>query len=120
MAKPLPYQEEIEYTRALDDQDGNSFWRPSLLQFQNVTFYLQVEGHVLELEQAGAPEGVPVLVIQSPGVLYLLLVREGLGHVVVPTLGADDVAGEGGQGYLLVTGPVWAPHKPEPTGLLMS
>ena len=27
MAKPLPYQEEIEYTRALDDQDGNSFWR---------------------------------------------------------------------------------------------
>jgi len=43
MAKPLPYQEEIEYTRALDDQDGNSFWRPSLLQFQNVTFYLQVE-----------------------------------------------------------------------------
>ena len=69
MAKPLPYQEEIEYTRALDDQvgkmiskfvvfntickiwclsnfcfqDGNSFWRPSLLQFQNVTFYLQME-----------------------------------------------------------------------------
>jgi len=43
MAKPLPYQEEIEYTRALDDADGNSFWRPSLLQFQNVTFYLQVE-----------------------------------------------------------------------------
>ena len=43
MAKALPYQEEIEYTRALDDQDGNSFWRPSLLQFQNVTFYLQVE-----------------------------------------------------------------------------
>lgn len=43
MAKPLPYQEEIEYTRALDDADGNSFWRPSLLQYQNVTFYLQVE-----------------------------------------------------------------------------
>merc|ERR1719492_211687 len=43
MSKPLPYQEEIEYTRALDDQDGNSFWRPSLLQFQNVTFYLQME-----------------------------------------------------------------------------
>ena len=43
MAKPLPYQEEIEYTRALDDADGNSFWRPSLLQFFNVTFYLQME-----------------------------------------------------------------------------
>ena len=36
-------QEEIEYTRALDDQDGNSFWRPSLLQHQDITFYLQVE-----------------------------------------------------------------------------
>ena len=35
-------QEEIEYTRALDDQEGNSFWRPSLLQYQDVTFYLQV------------------------------------------------------------------------------
>jgi len=43
MSKPLPYQEEIEYTRQLDDQDGNSFWRPSLLQRDNVTFYLQVE-----------------------------------------------------------------------------
>lgn len=43
MAKPLPYQEEIEYTRALDDQDGNSFWRPSLLQSHNITFYLQIE-----------------------------------------------------------------------------
>jgi len=43
MAKPLPYQEEIEYTRQLDDQDGNSFWRPSLLQLNNITFYLQVE-----------------------------------------------------------------------------
>ena len=42
MSKPLPYQEEIEYTRQLDDQDGNSFWRPSLLQRNNVTFYLQV------------------------------------------------------------------------------
>ena len=38
----LLYQEEIEYTRALDDQEGNSFWRPSLLQYQDVTFYLQV------------------------------------------------------------------------------
>ena len=36
-------QEEIEYTRALDDHDGRSFWRPSLLQFENITFYLQVE-----------------------------------------------------------------------------
>ena len=36
------FQEEIEYTRALDDQDGSSFWRPSLLQFNNITFYLQV------------------------------------------------------------------------------
>merc|ERR1719233_1751170 len=43
MTKPLPYQEEIEYTRALDDRDGSSFWRPSLLQFQNITFYLQIE-----------------------------------------------------------------------------
>jgi len=43
MRQPLPYQEEIEYTRALDDQEGNSFWRPSLLQYQDVTFYLQVE-----------------------------------------------------------------------------
>ncbi|XP_023332260.1 uncharacterized protein LOC111704281, partial [Eurytemora carolleeae] len=43
MSKPLPYQEEIEYTRALDDQDGSSFWRPSLLQFNNITFYLQIE-----------------------------------------------------------------------------
>ena len=43
MNKPLPYQEEIEYTRALDDHDGRSFWRPSLLQFDNITFYLQVE-----------------------------------------------------------------------------
>jgi len=43
MTKTLPYQEEIEYTRALDDQDGSSFWRPSLLQFQNITFYLQIE-----------------------------------------------------------------------------
>ena len=43
MRQPLPYQEEIEYTRALDDQHGNSFWRPSLLQFGNgITFYLQV------------------------------------------------------------------------------
>ena len=38
----LLFQEEIEYTRALDDQDGSSFWRPSLLQFNNITFYLQV------------------------------------------------------------------------------
>lgn len=43
MSKPLPYQEEIEYNRSLDDQDGNSFWRPSLLQYQDITFYLQVE-----------------------------------------------------------------------------
>ena len=43
MSNPLPYQEEIEYTRALDDHDGRSFWRPSLLQFENITFYLQVE-----------------------------------------------------------------------------
>lgn len=43
MSNPLPYQEEIEYTRALDDHDGRSFWRPSLLQFDNITFYLQVE-----------------------------------------------------------------------------
>ena len=43
MSQSLPYQEEIEYTRALDDQHGNSFWRPSLLQFGNgITFYLQV------------------------------------------------------------------------------
>ena len=38
----MSFQEEIEYTRALDDQEGNSFWRPSLLQYQDVTFYLQV------------------------------------------------------------------------------
>ena len=43
MSSRLPYQEEIEYTRALDDHDGRSFWRPSLLQFENITFYLQVE-----------------------------------------------------------------------------
>jgi len=43
MDKPLPYEEEIEYTRALDDQDGSSFWRPSLLMLHEITFYLQIE-----------------------------------------------------------------------------
>jgi len=41
--KPLPYQEEMVYTQALDDEDGNGFWKPSLLEFDGVTFYLQVE-----------------------------------------------------------------------------
>ena len=43
MSKALPYQEEMEYTRALDDQEGNSNWRPSMLMYDDVTFYLQVE-----------------------------------------------------------------------------
>ena len=43
MSKALPYQEEMEYTRALDDQEGNSNWRPSMLMYEDVTFYLQVE-----------------------------------------------------------------------------
>lgn len=41
--KPLPYREEMEYARALDDEEGNGFWRPSLIQFDGITFYLQVE-----------------------------------------------------------------------------
>ena len=43
MSKALPYQEEMEYTRALDDQEGNSNWRPSMLMYDDATFYLQVE-----------------------------------------------------------------------------
>ncbi len=41
--KPLPYQEEMVYTQALDDEEGNGFWKPSLLEFNGITFYLQVE-----------------------------------------------------------------------------
>lgn len=33
----------MEYTRALDDEEGNGFWRPSLLEIDGITFYLQVE-----------------------------------------------------------------------------
>ena len=44
-SKSLPYQEEMEYTRALDDHEGNSNWRPSMLMYDGVTFYLQVEKH---------------------------------------------------------------------------
>merc|ERR1719319_1759610 len=33
----------MEYTRALDDHEGNSNWRPSMLMYDDVTFYLQVE-----------------------------------------------------------------------------
>merc|ERR1719281_1527722 len=35
----------MEYTRALDDDAGNSNWRPSMLMYDGVTFYLQVEKH---------------------------------------------------------------------------
>ena len=38
--------------------------------------HLEVEGDVLELEQAGPPERPAVMVIQSPGVLYLLLIKQ--------------------------------------------
>ena len=31
------------YTQALDDEDGNGFWKPSLLEFDGITFYLQVD-----------------------------------------------------------------------------
>lgn len=31
------------YTQELDDGEGNGFWKPSLLQFDGITFYLQVE-----------------------------------------------------------------------------
>ena len=31
------------YTQALNDEEGNGFWKPSLLQFDGITFYLQVE-----------------------------------------------------------------------------
>lgn len=41
--KPLPYKEEMEYARNLDDEEGNGFWRPSLLQYDGITFYVQVE-----------------------------------------------------------------------------
>lgn len=41
--KQMPYKEEMEYTRALDDEEGNGFWRPSLLEIDGITFYLQVE-----------------------------------------------------------------------------
>ena len=76
--------------------------------------HLEVEGDVLELEQAGPPERPAVVVIQSPGVLYLLLVRQRVGHVVVAALRAEDVRGEVGDADLLVTGPVGAADQPEP------
>ena len=41
--KPLPYREEMVYTQALNDEEGNGFWKPSLLQYDGITFYLQVE-----------------------------------------------------------------------------
>ena len=46
------------------------------------------------------------MVVESPGVLDLLLVGERLGHVVVAALGAQDVGGEVSDADLLVTGPV--------------
>ena len=81
--------------------------------------HLEVEGDVLELEQAGPPERPPVVVVQGPGVLDLLLVGEGVGHVVVPALRPEDVRGEVGDADLLVTGPVGAGHQSEPAGLLV-
>ena len=75
MAKPLPYQEEIEYTRALDDQDGNSFWRPSLLQFQHVTFYLQVIPEYLEYVEC--LEYVQYLEYLNPPSFHHLLPADG-------------------------------------------
>ena len=60
------------------------------------------------------------MIVQGPGVLYLLLVGEGVGHVVITALRAEDVGGEVGDTDLLVTGPVRTPDQPEPAGLLVS
>lgn len=48
--KPLPYKEEMVYTQALDDEEGNGFWKPSLLQFDGYTFYLQVSWLLVRIE----------------------------------------------------------------------
>ena len=59
------------------------------------------------------------MIVKSPGVLYLLLVREGVGHVVVPALRPEDVRGEVGDADLLVTGPVGAAHQAVAATLLV-
>merc|ERR550525_335835 len=95
--------------------------RPSsvLLTLCTAALHLQVEGDVVELEQTRPPERPSVVVVQSPGVLDLLLVGQRFVHVVVATLGAEDVRGQVGDTHLLVTRPVRTPHQAEPAGLLV-
>merc|ERR1719192_3301819 len=81
--------------------------------------HLQVEGHVLKLQQAWPPEGIAVLVVQSACIFNLFLIRKRLCHIIVPTLGIDDMIGEVCEGSLLVTCPVRTSHLTESTSLLM-
>ena len=50
------------------------------------------------------------------GVFHLLLVGQGLAHVVVRALGAHHVTGEVGHADLIITRPV---HQAEPAALLV-
>merc|ERR1719447_539844 len=81
--------------------------------------HLQVEGHVLKLQQTWPPEGIAVLVVQSACIFNLFLIRKRLCHIIVPTLGIYDMICEVCEGSLLVTGPVRTSHLTESTSLLM-